>query len=81
MKLAGEWKLYAALSIAMIALRQDFWLWHDGRLVLGYLPVGLAWQAGYSLLAAVVMALLVRYRWPRDLERFEPPRGTGERRR
>lgn len=55
----------------MMALRQDFWLWDDGRLVFGVLPVGLAYQAGYSLLAMLVIWGLVRFKWPRELERLE----------
>ncbi len=65
------WKLYALLWLAMMALRQDFWNWTDPALVLGFLPVGLVFQGAYSLLAAGVLALLVRYAWPRELERLD----------
>ena len=62
---------YVALWIAMMAVRQDFWNWDDPSLVLGILPIGLAYQVGYSLLAAAVMWLLVRFDWPDELERLE----------
>lgn len=74
-----SFKLYAGLWLAMMALRQDFWLWHDATLVFGFLPVGLAYQAGYSLVAAAVMAALVRFAWPAHLEELEAPEEHGGR--
>ena len=71
------WKLYAAVSLAMIVLHQDFWFWTSTRLVFGVVPVGLAYQVGYSLLAMAVMAWLVRVAWPAHLERLED--GEGDR--
>jgi len=64
----------------MMALRQDFWFWHDATLVFGVVPVGLAYQAGYSLVAALLLALLVRFCWPAHLEELEqgPPAQRGE---
>jgi hypothetical protein len=59
------------VAAAMAAVHQDFWLWNDGTLVFGFLPVGLAYHAAYSLLAVAVMALLVRWAWPAHLERLE----------
>ena len=41
-------------------LHQDFWNWKNSDVVLGFLPVGLAYHAGYSILAAIMMAVLVR---------------------
>lgn len=62
---------YLLLWIAMMAIHQDFWNWNDATLVLGILPMGLAYQAGYSLLAAAIMWVLVRLDWPAHLERLE----------
>jgi hypothetical protein len=70
---ALDWKLYGALWLVMMAIRQDFWLWNDSRLLFGVLPVGLAWQAGYSILAALVMWGLVTFAWPAELEDLEEP--------
>lgn len=78
MGLRSGWKLYVGLWLLMMALRQDFWHWHDPTLVLGVLPVGLAYQAGYSLVAALVMALLVRFCWPSHLEELEREPSRGE---
>ena len=62
---------YALLFVAMMALHQDFWLWRDARLVFGFVPVGLAYQVGYSVFAALVMWVLVRRAWPAGIERLE----------
>ncbi len=69
--------LKAALLLVMVvmvyALHQDFWNWRRFEpLVLGFLPIGLAYHAAYSLLAAVTMALLVKFAWPAHLEETIP---------
>lgn len=56
------------LVVAVIALHQDFWFWTDRSLVFGFLPVGLAYHAGYAVLASVTMALLVKFLWPSRLD-------------
>jgi len=46
--------------------------------VLGFLPVGPAYHVGYSLLAAALMAVMVRFAGPEDLDPVEtPPAGPG----
>jgi hypothetical protein len=64
--------LLTVMVIVVYLLHQDFWLWSDRSLVFGVLPVGLAYHAAYSILAACMMALLVKYAWPVDLERTVP---------
>ncbi len=65
--------LLTALVAAIYILHQDFWNWRKAEpLVFGFLPIGLAYQAGYSLLAAAMMAVLVRTIWPKHLENVEP---------
>jgi len=59
------------LVVAVFLLHQDFWNWRKSDLVLGFLPVGLAYHAAYSILAAIMMALLVKFAWPAELDRFE----------
>ena len=58
--------LYLALFVLYL-LHNDIWLWRDPRLVLG-LPVGLLYHIGFCVAAALLMALLVEYAWPRHLE-------------
>ncbi len=65
--------LLALFVLVVVLLHQDFWWWQDKTLLMGWLPVGLAWHVGYSLLAAVTMALLVRFAWPAHLEEEKPP--------
>jgi len=65
--------LLTLLVVAVYILHQDFWNWKQAEpLVFGCLPIGLAYQAGYSVLAAVTMAILVRFAWPKHLEEVEP---------
>lgn len=63
-----KWIL-ALMVLAVIVLHQDCWLWHDSTLVFGVLPMGLAYHAAYSVLAAATMAVLVKFAWPEHLER------------
>ena len=62
----------AVLIALMYALHQDFWHWRTPfPLAFGFLPVGLAYHAAYSVVLAGVMALLVKLVWPRHLETGE----------
>jgi hypothetical protein len=72
-----KWLVYLRLPAALVALvlalvyalHQDFWLWRAARpLVLGFLPAGLAYHAAYTIGIAVLMAVLVKYRWPAHLD-------------
>lgn len=65
--------LLTALVAAVYVLHQDSWNWKRADpLIFGFLPVGLAYQAAYSVVAAVMMAVLVRTVWPKHLEDIEP---------
>ncbi len=62
-------KFLLFLMIAVVyVLHQDYWNWKNADLVFGFLPMGLAYHAGYSILAAIMMAVLVKYAWPKHLE-------------
>jgi hypothetical protein len=66
-------KLLLFLMIAGVyVLHQDYWNWKNSGVVLGFLPVGLAYHAAYSVLAAITMAILVKCAWPEHLEHSEP---------
>ena len=61
--------LLTLLVFAVYVLHQDFWNWKRATpLLFGCLPVGLAYHAAYSLLAAVTMGVLVKFAWPEHLE-------------
>jgi hypothetical protein len=65
--------LLTLMVVVVYVLHQDFWNWRTAQpLVFGFLPIGLAYQAGYSILAAVTMGLLVKFAWPKHLEDTEP---------
>jgi hypothetical protein len=64
--------LLTLLVLMVYVLHQDFWNWNKAEpLVLGFLPIGLAYHAGYSILAAITMAILVKFAWPKHLENIE----------
>ncbi|PYJ07342.1 MAG: hypothetical protein DME25_04110 [Verrucomicrobia bacterium] len=64
--------LLTLLVIGVYVLHQDFWNWKKADLIFGFLPIGLAYHAAYSFLAALTMALLVKFAWPAHLEATEP---------
>ncbi len=64
--------LLALLVTGVYLLHQDGWNWNRAEpLVFGFVPIGLAYHAAYSLVAALLMAVLVRFAWPRELDEFE----------
>jgi len=66
--------LLLLLILAVYVAHQDFWNWgKPDPLVFGFLPIGLAYHAAYSILAAAMMAVLVAFAWPKHLEEQEPP--------
>jgi len=56
------------LVILLALLHYDFWFWDDPTLVFGFLPIGLAYHAMFSLAAGGVWALVVFYAWPERVE-------------
>ena len=74
--------LLVALVLLVYALHQDLWLWKSVHpLAFGFLPAGLTYHAAYTLVAAALMAVLVRFAWPSKLEREirdRQPRAGGQ---
>lgn len=61
--------LLTLVVLVVYVLHQDVWLFRAARpLVFGFVPVGLAYHAAYTVLAALLMWLLVRVAWPSRLE-------------
>jgi hypothetical protein len=57
------------LILAVYVAHQDLWNWRKpDPMIFGFLPIGLAYQAAYSIACAVLMAILVRTVWPKHLE-------------
>lgn len=68
--------MLTVLVVAVYLLHQDFWNWKRIEpLIFGFLPIGLAYHVGYSLVAALTMAVLVRWAWPKDLAQEEASYG------
>lgn len=70
--------LLTLLIVGVYFLHQDFWNWKRAEpLVFGFLPIGLAYHAAYSVLAAVLMAILVKFAWPKHLDHIDTrPNGS-----
>ena len=69
--------VYAALMLLAI-LHQDVWYWDDPTLVLGFLPITLAYHLVYSIATALVWSLALKYAWPEDLESFAAANDSDE---
>jgi hypothetical protein len=71
--------LIIAIGFTVLAvLHQDSWNWDNPSLVFGFLPVGLAYHAGFSMVAAAFWALVIRHAWPRHLEAWADGEDDGE---
>lgn len=65
--------LITVLILAVYVVHQDWWNWRRiFPLVCGILPAGLAYHVGYSILASILMAVLVKLAWPKHLENTQP---------
>jgi len=66
---SGKKLLLTLLVLGFYCLHQDSWNWLKSEpLFLGMLPPGLTYHVAYSIGASIVMAVLVRFAWPRHLE-------------
>ena len=61
-------KLVWVLVVVLALAHYDFWLWDDSTLVFGFMPIGLAYHAVFSLACGVIWALVVVFAWPERLE-------------
>lgn len=62
-------RLVFGLIVVLAVLHQDYWWWDSiDPLVLGFIPIGLAYHAGVSVVAAVLWAMAIKYCWPDHLE-------------
>lgn len=61
-------KLVWVAAILLAILHQDFWLWNDGTLLFGYMPIGLAYHIGFSIASGLLWAAAVVWAWPTEVE-------------
>ena len=67
-------RAFLLVGLVLIALHHDFWWWEAHWPVAGFLPIGLAYHALLSLVAALFWVAVTRRTWPRD----EDPDEGGE---
>jgi hypothetical protein len=78
-------KLVWSLVVVLALLHHDFWFWNDRTLVLGFLPIGLAYHMAFSICAGLLWLLAVNFAWPSTVEAWAqgddsdggPPRTQG----
>ena len=58
------------LFLLMFILHQDFWWWADDTLVMGFMPIGLAYHGLFSVACSGLWALACFRAWPEELERW-----------
>jgi len=62
-------KLVYGMIVLLAIVHQDFWWWDRiDPLLFGFIPIGLAYQAGVSIAAATLWALAVKHCWPDGVE-------------
>lgn len=58
------------LFLLLFLYHQDFWWWNNSELIFGFLPVGLAYHAAFSVACAFLGWGAIKYAWPHELEKF-----------
>jgi hypothetical protein len=62
--------LVLGFFLVLFLAHQDFWLWDDGTLVMGFMPIGLAYHALFSVACSCLWALACFKAWPEQLEQW-----------
>jgi len=56
-------------TLVLLLLHQDIWFWNNYETeVLGFMPVGLAYHAVFSIVAALWWGAVMKFSWPYHLE-------------
>jgi hypothetical protein len=69
-------KLVWVFFLLLFFAHQDFWLWSDDSLVLGFLPMGLAYHALFSVACSGLWAFACFRSWPEKLEQWADEDGV-----
>jgi hypothetical protein len=56
------------MAVVLLVLHQDFWLWGNDSLFLGFMPAGLAYHSAYSIACAILGAIAIRFAWAEEDE-------------
>ncbi len=57
--------------VVLAVLHQDNWWWASTDLVMGFVPIGLAWHAMISLGAGLGWWLVILFAWPTSVDEVE----------
>ena len=68
--MSNKGKLAWGLVLALSLLHYDFWYWNTGSIVLGFMPIGLLYQALISAGSGLAWYLVVRHAWPSWIEEW-----------
>ena len=60
------WIFFAVL----VVLHHDWWFWHNGTLVFGFMPIGLAYQILISLAASALWGWAAFNAWPEHFDKL-----------
>jgi hypothetical protein len=60
------WIMFAVL----VVLHHDWWYWNDGTLLLGFLPIGLAYQMMISVAASALWGWAAFNAWPEHYDKL-----------
>lgn len=72
--------LIFGLIVLLSVAHQDFWWRYDHQtLVLGFIPLTLAYHIGVSIAASVLWGLACVYCWPRGADVIDPGPDAGPR--
>lgn len=62
-------RIVLALVLLLLILHQDVWWWDRiDPIILGFMPIGLAFHVLLSILTAIVYWLAVKHWWPNDVD-------------
>ena len=71
-------KVIWVLFLLLFIFHQDLWWWDDTSLIFGFLPIGLAFHATFSLGCALLGWLVIKYAWPHELQQFAEENTTSD---
>lgn len=64
--------------VALFLLHQDVWFWGDTTLVLGFMPIGLAYHALFSVASGALWLAAVKWAWPTQIEAWADEGDVGQ---
>ena len=62
--------VFLVVFVFLAILHQDFWNWDNASLVFGFMPMGLAYHALYTLVATAFWVVVIMVAWPTKLEEW-----------